>query len=63
MKKKLLGADKLKSMYKKGKVNGEEYWMFKYYHLLFSNVQMLIILPLILIHEDVPNMIKIISLI
>ena len=32
--KKVLGVDKLKSMYKKGKVHGEEYWMFKYYQLL-----------------------------
>ena len=28
--KKLLGVDKLKSMYVKGKVHGEENWMFKY---------------------------------
>ena len=31
--KKVLGVDKLKSMYKIGKVHGEEYWMFKYYQL------------------------------
>ena len=28
--KKVLGVDKLKSMYKKGKIHGEEHWMFKY---------------------------------
>ena len=28
--KKVLGMDKLKSMYKKGKIHGEEHWMFKY---------------------------------
>ena len=55
MKKKVLRTDKLKSMYKKGKVHGEEYWLFKYCQLLFSNVQMLTIIPLVLIHEDVPN--------
>ena len=27
--KKVLGVDKLKSMYKEGKLHGEEYWMFK----------------------------------
>ena len=27
--KNVLGVDKLKSMYKKGKLHGEEYWMFK----------------------------------
>ena len=32
--KKLLGVNKLKSMYKKRKVHGEEYWMFKYYQSL-----------------------------
>ena len=42
-------------MYKTEKVHGEEYWMFKHYHLLFSNVQMLTILPLSLTQEDVPN--------
>ena len=42
-------------MYKKGKVHGEQYWMFKYYHFLFSNVQMLTILPLFLIQKDVPK--------
>ena len=32
--KNVLGADKLQSIYKKGKVHGKEYWMFKYYQLL-----------------------------
>ena len=27
---KVLGVDKLQSMYKKVKVHGKEYWMFKY---------------------------------
>ena len=27
-------VEKLKIMYKKGKVHSEEYWMFKYYQLL-----------------------------
>ena len=54
--KKVLGVDKLKSLYKKGKVHGEEYWMFGYYQLLwFQNVQMLAVLPLFLINEDVPK--------
>ena len=46
--------DKLKSMYKKGKVHGEEYFLFKYYQLLFLNVRMITMLPL-LIHKDVPK--------
>ena len=33
--KNVLGVDKLKSMYKKPKVHGEKYWMFKYYQLLY----------------------------
>ena len=49
--KNVLGVGKLKSIYKEGKVHGEEYWIFKYYQLLFSNVQMLAMLPLFLIHE------------
>ena len=32
--KKVLGVDKVKSVYKKGKVHGEKYWMFEYYQLL-----------------------------
>ena len=31
---KVLGVDKLKSMYKKGKMHGEEYCLFKYGQLL-----------------------------
>ena len=38
--KKALGLDKLKSMYKKGQVHGEEYWMFKYYQLLHFQIFM-----------------------
>ena len=33
-KNKVLGANKLKSIYKKGKVHDEEYYLFKYYQLL-----------------------------
>ena len=56
MKKKVLGVDKLKRMYKKGKVHGEEYWSLKILPIVvFSNVQMLAIQPLFLIHEDVPK--------
>ena len=51
----VLGVDKLKSMYKKGKVHGEEYCLFKYCQLLFLNVQMITMLPLVLIHKDVPK--------
>ena len=51
--KKVLGVEKLKSMYKKGKVHGEEHWIFKYYQLLCF--QMLAMLPLFLVHEDVPK--------
>ena len=43
-------------MYKKGKVHGEEYWSLKILPIVvFSNVQMLAIQPLFLIHEDVPK--------
>ena len=42
-------------MYKKGKVHGEEYCLFKYCQFLFLNVQMITVLPLVLIHKDVPK--------
>ena len=55
MKNKVLAVDKLKSMYKKGKVHGEEFCLFKYCQLLFLNVQMITMLPLVLIDKDVPK--------
>ena len=53
-KNKVLSLHKLKSMYQKGKVHGEEYCLFKYCQLLFLNVQMITMLPLVFTHEDVP---------
>ena len=52
-KNKLLGMDKLKSMYKKRRVHGQKYCLLKYYRFFFfSSAQMLAILPLFLIHKD-----------
>ena len=55
VKNKVLGVDKLKNMFKKGKVHGEAYCLFQYCQLLFLNVQMITMLPLVLIHKDVPK--------
>ena len=46
-KNKVLGVDKLGSMYKNRKVHGEEHWLFKYYKFLcFQMFEHQKILPL-----------------
>ena len=60
--KKELGTDKLKSVYKKGKVHGEEYWMFWILPIVvFSNAQMVAMLPVFNSQRCSKGMFKIIQ--